>query len=148
MKLLIVLEYFYNVDRPVGGAERQVNKLAKRFIEAGLDVTLVAGQWKWQEARHEVINTIPVSRIFTCWNMFDTRGLRKFGHYTYLVTLFFYLYRNRKNYDFIHCHSAMASAFATAIDAGRTAFRSGLMQQRQTASPSTPTVGQPFWHKK
>ncbi len=41
----------------------------------------------------------------------------------------------------------MARAFANAIDAGRSAFKAGLMQQRQTASPSTPTVGQPFWHQ-
>lgn len=42
----------------------------------------------------------------------------------------------------------MAEAFADAIDAGRKAFKAGLMQQRQTASPSTPTLGQPFWHNK
>jgi len=41
----------------------------------------------------------------------------------------------------------MASAFADAIVAGRNAFLAGLMQKRQTASPSTPTVGQPFWHQ-
>ncbi len=41
----------------------------------------------------------------------------------------------------------MARAFADAIDAGRNAFRAGLMEKRQTASPSTPTVGQPFWHQ-
>ena len=40
----------------------------------------------------------------------------------------------------------MARAFAGAIDAGRQAHRAGLMQKRQTASPSTPTLGQPFWH--
>ena len=42
----------------------------------------------------------------------------------------------------------MAKAFAQAIDAGRTAFEGGLMLKRQTASPSTPTIGQPFWHQK
>lgn len=42
----------------------------------------------------------------------------------------------------------MASAFANAIDAGREAYEAGLMVQRQTASPSTPTIGQPFWHQK
>lgn len=42
----------------------------------------------------------------------------------------------------------MASAFANAIDAGREAFEAGLMVQRQTASPSTPTIGQPFWHQR
>lgn len=41
----------------------------------------------------------------------------------------------------------MAEAFADAIAAGRKAFHAGLMQKRQTASPSTPTIGQPFWHQ-
>ncbi|NWN84085.1 MAG: thiazole synthase [Halomonas sp.] len=40
----------------------------------------------------------------------------------------------------------MASAFARAIEAGRAAYLAGPMEQRQTASPSTPTLGQPFWH--
>lgn len=42
----------------------------------------------------------------------------------------------------------MAEAFADAIDSGRKAFKAGLMEKRQTASPSTPTLGQPFWHSK
>lgn len=42
----------------------------------------------------------------------------------------------------------MAEAFADAIDAGRKAFKAGLMEKRQTASPSTPVLGQPFWHSK
>ncbi len=42
----------------------------------------------------------------------------------------------------------MAKAFADAIDAGRAAFKAGLMQKRQTASPSTPLIGKPFWHQK
>jgi thiazole synthase len=42
----------------------------------------------------------------------------------------------------------MAQAFGGAIDAGRAAFLAGLMQKRQTASPSTPVIGQPFWHQQ
>ena len=42
----------------------------------------------------------------------------------------------------------MARAFAQAITAGRAAYEGGLMLKRQTASPSTPTIGQPFWHQK
>lgn len=41
----------------------------------------------------------------------------------------------------------MAKAFADAINAGHNGFTAGLMQKRQTASPSTPTIGQPFWHR-
>ncbi len=40
----------------------------------------------------------------------------------------------------------MAEAFAQAIQAGRTAYQAGLMPKRDIASPSTPTIGQPFWH--
>ena len=41
----------------------------------------------------------------------------------------------------------MALGFANAINAGRCAYNAGLMKKRQTASPSTPTIGQPFWHQ-
>jgi thiazole synthase len=40
---------------------------------------------------------------------------------------------------------AMARAFAGAVDAGRTAFEAGLMQQRDMAVPSTPVAGTPFF---
>lgn len=40
---------------------------------------------------------------------------------------------------------AMANAFAAAIDAGRLAYRSGLMPERDMAAPSTPVAGTPFF---
>ncbi|TDN98428.1 MULTISPECIES: thiazole synthase [Halomonas] len=46
-----------------------------------------------------------------------------------------------------HRPALMAEAFAEAIRAGRSGYLAGLMQQRQTASPSTPPLGQPFWHR-
>ncbi|MCB1042835.1 MAG: thiazole synthase [Acidobacteria bacterium] len=42
----------------------------------------------------------------------------------------------------------MAGAFAKAIEAGRMAFESGVMPERELAKPSTPTLGTPFWHQK
>jgi thiazole synthase len=41
----------------------------------------------------------------------------------------------------------MAQAFGKAIEAGRSALLAGAVQQRQTAKPSTPTLGMPFWHQ-
>jgi thiazole synthase len=38
----------------------------------------------------------------------------------------------------------MASAFKLAIQSGQKAFQAGIMQKRQTAVPSTPTLGMPF----
>jgi thiazole synthase len=42
----------------------------------------------------------------------------------------------------------MAEAFALAVKAGRLGYESGLMQERQMAFPSTPTLGVPFWHRR
>lgn len=39
----------------------------------------------------------------------------------------------------------MARAFADAVAAGRAAFESGLMEQRDMAQPSTPVAGTPFF---
>lgn len=41
----------------------------------------------------------------------------------------------------------MAKAFAGAITAGEQGYVAGIMQQRQTAHPSTPTLDTPFWHQ-
>jgi thiazole synthase len=42
----------------------------------------------------------------------------------------------------------MAEAFARAVEAGRSAYEAGLVPPRETAVPSTPVVGTPFWHEK
>lgn len=40
----------------------------------------------------------------------------------------------------------MARGFARALEAGRAGYEAGIMAERDFASPSTPTVGTPFWH--
>ena len=42
---------------------------------------------------------------------------------------------------------AMARAFALAVEAGRATFLSGAMQEHDSAQPSTPVLGTPFWHQ-
>ena len=42
----------------------------------------------------------------------------------------------------------MAQAFAGAVESGRLGYEAGAMQEREFASPSTPTVGVPFWHQE
>lgn len=42
---------------------------------------------------------------------------------------------------------SMARAFALATDAGDMGHKAGVMSKRKFASPSTPVVGTPFWHK-
>ncbi len=40
----------------------------------------------------------------------------------------------------------MAGAFSDAVQAGRSAFHAGAMDEQQAAQPSTPVLGTPFWH--
>ena len=40
----------------------------------------------------------------------------------------------------------MARAFNDAVRAGRAGYEAGFMPKRDMASPSTPTLGTPFWH--
>jgi thiazole synthase len=42
----------------------------------------------------------------------------------------------------------MAEAFAAATRAGRLGFEAGLIEPRSFATPSTPTIGLPFWLEK
>ena len=42
----------------------------------------------------------------------------------------------------------MASAFARAVEAGRLAYEAGAMAESETAHPSTPVVGTPFWQSQ
>jgi len=71
---------------------------------------------------------VPVRRVFCAWGMFDIPGLRKFGQYAYLTSLFVYLLWCRRRYDFVHCHSAMSSAYVVA-KAGR------LLKKKTLARP-------------
>jgi thiazole synthase len=41
---------------------------------------------------------------------------------------------------------AMAGAFADAVRAGRSACLAGAMREQDSAQPSTPVLGTPFWH--
>jgi thiazole synthase len=42
----------------------------------------------------------------------------------------------------------MAEAFARAIEAGHMGYKAGLLEPRSFATPSTPTLGLPFWLDK
>ncbi|MFV8816907.1 thiazole synthase [Haliea sp. E17] len=42
---------------------------------------------------------------------------------------------------------AMARGFRAGVEAGRTAWLAGAMPKRQTAEPSTPVLGTPFWQQ-
>jgi thiazole synthase len=42
----------------------------------------------------------------------------------------------------------MAEGFAKAVEAGRHAYKAGIMPAREMACPSTPLLDTPFWHQE
>jgi glycosyltransferase involved in cell wall biosynthesis len=114
MRVLMVIRYFYPW---AGGAERQAQQLAKKLIEKGIKVTIVTGWWFRGTPRKEIIDMVPVFRNFTCWGMFGFKGLRKFGAYIYMLSLFVYLIRHRWEYDILHVHLTNYHTFISIIAA-------------------------------
>lgn len=114
MRVLMVTMFFHP---RVGGAEKQAQKLSERLIEKGIDVKLLTGWWFRDTPKEETIGRLPIIRCFTFWQMFGIKGLRKFGGYTYLLTLFLYLVGHRHEYDIIHIHQLAHHAFASVVAA-------------------------------
>jgi glycosyltransferase involved in cell wall biosynthesis len=102
----------------VGGTERQAHKLAKALKDKHVDVGIVTGWWFRGTSRQEVLEGIPVFRNQTLWEMFGVKGLRRFGGYLYMLSLFFYLWRRRAEYDVLHVHGFNYHA-AVAVLASR-----------------------------
>ena len=89
----------------VGGAERQAHKLAKMLKTKNVDAQIITGWWYRGTPQHEVLDGIPVFRNHTLWEMFGIKGLRRFGGYLYMISLFWHLWRQRADYDILHVHS-------------------------------------------
>jgi glycosyltransferase involved in cell wall biosynthesis len=100
-RILMVVRLF---NPWIGGTERQALKLSRALVAAGYDVKILTGRWFPGTARSEIIDGVEVFRHHTLWEFFGIRGLRKFGGYLYMLTLAWYLVRNRKSYDVIHVH--------------------------------------------
>ncbi|MHC4337043.1 MAG: glycosyltransferase family 4 protein [Planctomycetota bacterium] len=98
--------------------EKQAHKLAKKLKEKGIKVEIVTGWWFRGTPRRELIDSIPVYRNQTMWQMFDIKGLRKFGGYLYIVSLLWFLWRRRADFDILHVHGLNYHTF-TAVLAGR-----------------------------
>jgi glycosyltransferase involved in cell wall biosynthesis len=132
MRVVMIVRQFFPW---VGGTERQAQKLSARLIELGVDVRVVTGWWFWKTPREEVIETVPVFRNFTCWNMFNLKGLRKFAGYTYILSLFWYLWKHRAEYDVIHIHLLNYHAFP-AVLSGRWLGKRSLIKMANSGQGS------------
>lgn len=99
----------------VGGIEKLAQHLAAKMIARGLDVRIATAWWFLGTPRKEIIDGIPVTRIFCFWEMFHIKGLRKFGAYAYMFNLFWYLVKHRREYDLIHNFAVNYQSFVTVL---------------------------------
>ncbi|NIM96555.1 MAG: glycosyltransferase, partial [candidate division Zixibacteria bacterium] len=111
----MVISQFHPI---VGGAEKQALLLSKALKKKGHEVTVVTGWWLRGTLPKESIQQIPVLRNFCVWGMSGPKWRRPLGPFTYMVTLFLYLFRHRKEYHIIHIHQALYPAFVGVV-AGR-----------------------------
>jgi glycosyltransferase involved in cell wall biosynthesis len=81
----------------LGGAEVQAQQLARGLIARGIEVSVLTRRLKGLP-RYEQIEGIPVYRDIR------TVELGCFFGIFYLITVFMFLYKKRKEYDIIHCH--------------------------------------------
>ncbi len=115
IRVLMVVRLYYPW---VGGTERQAHKLAKKLREKDIDVEIVTGWWFRGTPQRSAIDGVPIFRNQTMWEMFGIKGLRRFGGYLYILSLLWYLWRRRANYDIIHVHGLNYHTFVVAL-AGR-----------------------------
>ena len=77
----------------IGGAERECQKLSKKFQEQGCNVSVLT-QYREGLPAHEVIDAIPVYRKIRGWHLFEI---------TYMLSVAIFLFRHRRQFDVICC---------------------------------------------
>lgn len=110
MTILMLIDNYYPL---IGGAERQVDTLARRLLKKGIKVRVVTEKKEKDWKQDEIINGIPVKRI-------PFPEIRLLGSMVLFLSLFLYLFKTRKEYDIIHVHIAKYFAFIAAIIGSHT----------------------------
>lgn len=122
--------------------------VAKRLADAGCKIIMPWGSMIGSgKGLMNPDNLTAIRKQFPELKLIVDAGIGKPSHATQAMEL---------GYDGVLLNSAialaqdpvkMADAFRVAVKAGRLGYEAGTMQERQFASPSTPTVGTPFWHQ-
>ncbi|MCB4743338.1 MAG: thiazole synthase [Sulfurovum sp.] len=122
--------------------------VAKKLVDAGCKILMPWGSPIGSgKGLMNPYNLKVIRKTFPHMPLIIDAGIGKPSHATMAMEL---------GYDGILINSAvalaqdpkvMAKAFALAVQSGRMGYEAGVMQERDLASPSTPTVGTPFWHQ-
>jgi thiazole synthase len=122
--------------------------VAKRLADVGCKIIMPWGSMIGSgKGLMNPDNLLAIRKQFPDLQLIVDAGIGKPSHATEAMEL---------GYDGILLNSAialaqdpilMAKAFKNAVEAGHLGYKAGTMQKREFASPSTPTIGTPFWHQ-
>lgn len=122
--------------------------VAKRLADVGCNIIMPWGSMIGSgKGLMNPDNLLAIRKQFPDLQLVVDAGIGKPSHATQAMEL---------GYDGVLLNSAialaqdpvkMADAFRVAVEAGRLGYEAGTMQEREFASPSTPTIGTPFWHQ-
>ena len=122
--------------------------VAKRLADVGCNILMPWGSMIGSgKGLMNPDNLIAIRKQFPDLQLVVDAGIGKPSHAAQAMEL---------GYDGVLLNSAialaqdpvmMADAFRVAVEAGRLGYKAGVMKEREFASPSTPTIGTPFWHQ-
>ena len=92
----MIISLFYPA---IGGAEQQARLLAEQLIKRGYPVTVLTRKFK-DLPDFETIGGVPTYRSIRHLPWEHWFGL------TYMISVFWFLLKNRSSYDIIHCHES------------------------------------------
>ena len=92
--IVMVISHFHPF---LGGAEQQALFLSERLMQKGYSVSVLTRSFPGLPCR-ETIRGVPVYRHIRTIDRGKLFGL------TYMLSVFWFLFRRRKSYDIIHCH--------------------------------------------
>ena len=104
-RVVMIISYFYPI---LGGSEQQAFNLAAGLVKEGISVSVLTRKIKGLPLFEKIMN-VPVYR-----NIITLQWQKLFG-ITYILSVFWFLYRKRHSYDIIHCHIAQGFHSIVAI---------------------------------
>jgi glycosyltransferase involved in cell wall biosynthesis len=99
----MIIPNFYPYHPNAGGAERQCLKLSQELVKNGVDIDVLTYRLRSEWATHEEIDGIKIRRL----PYFVPNELN-------LPVWFYYLWKNRNNYDIFHVHLFNGAHFVAA----------------------------------
>jgi glycosyltransferase involved in cell wall biosynthesis len=105
--LMLTCQYMPDV---FGGAEKQCGRVSKGIQERNVDVTILTSRQKYQGKSQELMNGVPVIRLYSPIAPDLLGRWLPFSLY-WLVRVVVWATFNRKDFDTIHCHQGKFGAF-------------------------------------